>query len=193
MGIKLIEDIPTTLPATTNALLAQADLLIVIKQPGGDQVLPFGELDKRDMPAALESAPILVVGSGTPYTVTGSTAAVAMGTTSPQITVSAAGTYLVRGRGRIKQVGATFAGEQTLTLSLVSSDGTNTGLAASTSVPKMEIGTTVNIDGSFEIPPAVYTTINTTDTITLEAKLSATPSAGSVIVYEGSIEALRIK
>ena len=131
--------------------------------------------------------------SGTAYTLTGTLAAVVGGTTSPSITLPAAGTYFVYGDLDTNYVGATFAANQTLTLELYRTNNTPAVISSSPAVVTLNIVTTFTGTASTSnIHGVIYTTPNTNDVITVYAGLSATPSAGSVTATGGGLYAIRL-
>lgn len=132
-------------------------------------------------------------GAGTAYNLTASSAAVTMGTTSPSITISVAGTYLLLGRGSLVYNLATYLATQTATIKLRRTNNTAVDLANASTVKQLRALTLITDSaGSFEIPPTIYTTSNTNDVITLFAGVSAAPTAGNVQIQECDIQAIRI-
>ena len=131
--------------------------------------------------------------AGTAYTLTASSAAVTGGTTSPSVTLGAAGTYLMRASGTTIYSGATYAAPQTVTFILRRTNNTAGAIASATTTVQMRIVTTVTDNaGGFTIPDVIYTTANSTDIVTIYAQLSATPSVGSVQVTGAGITAQRL-
>ena len=131
--------------------------------------------------------------TGTAYTFTGSAAAITGGTTSPSITLPAAGTYFLYGDIDTNYVGATFAANQTLTLELYRTNNTPGVISSSPAVVTLNVVTTFTGTASTSnIHGVIYTTINSNDVITLYGLLSATPSAGSVTATGGGLYALRL-
>lgn len=132
-------------------------------------------------------------GSGTAYAMTASAAQAAFGTTSPQVTLSAAGTYLITGGGNVKYNGATYAGSQTATMKFRRTNNTAADLANATRTIQLRIVTTITDDAGYvTVPPVIYTA-TAGDIIQLWGNVSATPSAGSVQVDSGEIIAVRIQ
>jgi hypothetical protein len=132
-------------------------------------------------------------GSGTAYTITTTPAAVAFGTTSPSIVLSKIGTYLLFSRVVVEYVGATFAGHQTVTVKLRRTNNTASDLTNGTTFLALDIVTTKTADAMvIELPTVPYGTLNTTDAITLFASVDVGPSAGSIVIREAEILALRI-
>lgn len=131
--------------------------------------------------------------SGTAYTLTGSLAAVTGGTTSPSITLSAAGTYFIYADMDMNEVGATFAGGQTATFEFFRTNNTPGALTSSPAVYTFGAVTTVTQSAAtMNVHALIYTTPNNNDVISVYGGLSATPSAGSVTVTGGGIYALRL-
>ncbi len=132
-------------------------------------------------------------GSGTAYTMTASAAQTVFGTTSPQVTLSAAGTYLITGGGNVKYSGATYAGSQTATVKFRRTNNTASDLSNGTRTIQLRVVTTITDDAGYVTVPAVVYTATAGDIIQLWGSVSATPSAGSVVVDSGEIIAVRIQ
>jgi hypothetical protein len=137
--------------------------------------------------------PLTVYAAGTVYTLTATNAAVTFGTTSPIVTVSAAGTYAVRARIKVSLNGATFAATRTLTVKLRRTNNTATDLANSSTTYIVPIlATLTNTLAIIELPEVLYTTALTNDTIQLFSDISVLPSAGTISIDEASIVAVRL-
>jgi hypothetical protein len=131
--------------------------------------------------------------TGTAYTMTNSAAAIVGGTTSPTITLPAAGTYFIYSDLDMNEVGATYTGGQTATLEFYRTNNTPGVLTSSPAIftfPPITTQTasaaTMNVHG------LIYTTTNSNDVVTVYGVLSATPSAGSITISGGGIYALRL-
>jgi len=134
-----------------------------------------------------------VYGAGTAYQLTATPALVTLGTTSPSLTIAAAGTYLLIAQFRIDYNGATFAASRTVTMKLRRTNNTAADVTnASTSLATGTVTTiTQTLDtGVIWIP--VYTTANATDIIQMFGSVSVVPSAGSLDVVNASIVAVKI-
>lgn len=132
-------------------------------------------------------------GSGTAYTLTNAAAAVVFGTTSPTITISTAGIWLISGGATIDYVGATFAANQTIPVKLRRTNNTATDLASGSVTATAQIITALTFTGpSVNVPPVVYTTALATDIITLFANVSTLPGAGSITISNAWITALKV-
>lgn len=134
-----------------------------------------------------------VYAAGTSYQLTATPALTAFGTTSPSLTLTAAGTYLILGQFKIDYTGATFAAARTVAMKLRRTNNTAADLTAAainllTAVVTTFTGT---LDSGF-IPVTVYTTTNATDIIQLFGSVSVVPTAGSLDVAAASIVALKI-
>lgn len=132
-------------------------------------------------------------GAGTAYSLTGTSALVDLGTTDPTLVLTKPGSYLVFARVTAKYTGATFAANQTLTVKIRRTNNTAADLTNATTTQTLGVVTTVTDGiGSISLPPVVYRTFNTNDSISLYGILSATPSAGSVDITEAEIVAVRV-
>ncbi len=143
--------------------------------------------------ATPEHHTVTAYAAGTVYSLTNTDALVDFGTTDPTIVVDQAGTYLLFGRAYLIYNGATYAGTQTATIHLRRTNNTPADVANATTTATLRIVTTItDTVGVMPLPPVVYTTSNSNDSISVYGSLSATPAAGSVDVKEASILALRI-
>lgn len=143
--------------------------------------------------APLSSNPISAFAAGTVYTLTNASAAVAFGTTSPSVVLTAPGTYLINVRARVENVGATFAATRLLTLKLRRTNNTAADLtngAALFNTPVITLLTNSLIALSWSV---LYTTSNSDDAIALFGLLNTVPSAGTCTVDEASIVAVRLQ
>ena len=137
--------------------------------------------------------PITAYASGTVYSLTNTDALVDFGTTDPTIVLDKSGTYLLFGRAYLVYNGATYAANQTVTIHLRRTNNTAGNVANATTTATLRIVTTLtDTVGVMPLPPVVYSTSNTTDSISVYGSLSATPAAGTVDVKEASVVALKI-
>src|SRR6185436_4651175 len=134
-----------------------------------------------------------VYAAGTAYTLTNASAAVDFGTTDPIFTITAAGTYLLRGKVQVELFGATFAANRTLTIKLRRTNNTAADVANSTVSYTVPVVTTItNTLAVIDLPEVFYPTALATDTITLFADISVVPSAGTITISAASITAVRL-
>lgn len=141
---------------------------------------------------SVKAAPTTVYAGGTAYGLTNSPAAVTFGTTSPAITVPAAGTYLIRYRAHVEYAGATFAANQTATLKLRRTNNTAADLTNSPATAVTDIVTTVTGTLAWVEGEVVYTTANTNDAIALYGSVATAPSVGALNVAEANIIAQQL-
>ena len=119
-------------------------------------------------------------GTGSVYTMTTTPAAIVMGTTSPAITLTQAGTYLIGGYVRVFSGAATIT-NQFFTLTLRRTNNTAADLTnGSVVVAPMPATTASYTMGVYPMPWIVYTTTNTNDALTIFASISAALGAGSL-------------
>lgn len=130
--------------------------------------------------------------AGTPYTMTATPAQVAFGTTSPAVTLSTAGTYLIMAASNLQYVAATYAGNQTASLKLRRTNNTASDLPNATRTIELRIITTITDDAGIVSIPAVVYTASAGDIIQIYGSVSATPAAGSVQCTSAEIIAVRI-
>jgi len=136
---------------------------------------------------------LAVYAAGTAYSLTNSAAALDFGTTDPTLVIDSPGTYLIFGRALLKYNGATYAGTQTATLKLRRTNNTAADVSNATTTATMRIVTTItDTVGVMPLPPVIYTTSNSDDSISVFGVVSAAPAAGSVDATEASIVAIRL-
>jgi hypothetical protein len=116
--------------------------------------------------------------TGTAYTLTASNAAITGGTTSPTITLGAAGTYIITAGINCLYSGATYAATQNVTFSLYRTNNTPASIYNGTFI--LRTITTTSDTACTPTLKYIYTTTNSNDVVTIYGQLSATPSAGSV-------------
>jgi len=137
--------------------------------------------------------PLSVYAAGTAYTLTAASAAVDFGTTDPALTINQVGNYMIRGRVKLSVVGATFAAVRTVTVKLRRTNNTPGDVANSSSTWAVPIMTTITATlDVINLPDVFYSTANVNDILTLFADVSVLPSAGSIIIDEASIVAVRL-
>lgn len=130
--------------------------------------------------------------SGTVYTLTTTSAKVDFGTTDPQITIPAAGTYLILTNLKIEYAGLTTA-LNSCSFKLRRTNNTATDLTNATTtfnVPVLTLAT--GTGGDVDIAAIIYTTSNSNDVIELWGNRSGGLTVGSINVGEASIVAIRI-
>lgn len=136
---------------------------------------------------------IATYGAGTVYALTNTQAAIDMGTTDPVIVLARAGTYLISGTVQLKYNAATFAANQTATCKIRRTNNTAADLTAATRTADLRIITLLTDNaGTVIIPPTIYTTSNTDDSLTLFGAVSTAPGAGSVDVVSAEIIAIKL-
>ena len=118
-------------------------------------------------------------GVGTAYSLTNSAAAIDLGTTDPVVVLDKVGTYLISGQVNLAYTGATVATE-TATIKVRRTNNTAADLSAVV-VLDLPVSTVLtHTYGIFQIPPFLYTTAATDDSITLFANVSAALGAGTI-------------
>lgn len=143
---------------------------------------------KNPLPTA--TTPVAATAAGTAYTLTATSAAAVFGTTSPSITITAPGTYLLLARAQARHNGATFAASRTVTHKMRRTNNTAADVASLTCVTG--IVTTLTAALMEHSWWAVYTTTNSNDVVTIFSDVSVLPTAGTLDLAEASIIAVRI-
>ncbi len=132
-------------------------------------------------------------GAGTAYAFTNTAAAIAFGTTSPAITLTSAGTYLLFGQVNLAYNAATVVAE-TATIKIRRTNNTAADLSPVVVIDLPVSTALTNTYGLVPIPPVIYTTAATTDAVTLFGNVSAGLGAGTIdaTAIGTSIVAVRI-
>jgi hypothetical protein len=129
---------------------------------------------------------------GTAYTMTTTSAQVAFGTTSPSVTLTNAGTYILFSSGNVSYKGATYATNADFILKLRVTSGTPADILNSSRTNHLSIVTTVtNSFGSVKLP-TVYYTGAANDVIQMFGNCVSLPTAGSIVVDQAEIVALKV-
>lgn len=130
--------------------------------------------------------------SGTAYTVTTTMTNLAFATTSPSITLSAAGTYSLRAVVGVKYNGATYAGAQTLQLQMQRTN--NTPSTIGNKIRNVELPVLTAFTGGDTMTLVeVFYVASAGDSVVIQAAVSAAPSAGSVQIDSAEIIAQQIR
>ncbi len=129
--------------------------------------------------------------SGTAYTLTNSSAAVVFGTTSPTITLTAAGQYLLIARCRVEHAGATYGSSQLISVTVERTNNTPAAVTGASMFLNTGVRTTITETAGNLMSFAPYTgTVG--DVVTLKALVAATPSAGSTTISQAVLIAIRL-
>lgn len=155
----------------------------------GSEVTPSGFQPAAPTLPAVD--PISSYASGTAYSLTTTPAQIVFGTVSPQITITAVGTWMIHGRIRIDYNAATFAAVRNVTLKARRTNNTPGDLANCTAGFKTQIITTLTYTAQIvELPPVAYVTALTTDIIQLWGSIDTGPTAGSIDAVQAEIVAV---
>jgi hypothetical protein len=135
-------------------------------------------------------APVTLQGTltGTAYTLTGTNAAIAGGTTSPSIGIVQAGTYKLTGRVNIKYVASTNAGAGTVTIKY--RDTTNSVDLASTTMTTVITSSVTATAGIVDLPNVFYTA---TGAATIKLYGVEASAASGVEIVEAEISAVLLR
>lgn len=166
-----------------------ADVAVATEFPIGSTVVSSGEWGLPD--------PKTAYGAGTAYVLTNSAAAINLGTTDPEITLSAAGTYLIFARVRLDYSACEFSSTQrTITIKTRRTNNTAADVTGSIAYFKTPVytgpPTLTSTAGIVALPPVVYTTTNSDDVIAVYGSISSAPSSGNMEVVEADIQAIKI-
>lgn len=141
----------------------------------------------------LPDTQVSAFGTGTEYQLTTTPAAVVMGTSSPDLVLTVAGTWQLFARLRVDYNAATFAAVRTVTATLFRANNTPGNVTSSSASFETEIITTLTYTAEvLSLPPVIYTTANVNDQIQLYASIDVLPSAGNIAVSQCEIIAVLI-
>lgn len=118
-------------------------------------------------------------GTGTPYALTDTAAAINLGTTDPALVVDQPGTYLLFGQVHLAANGATVVAE-TAALKIRRTNNTAADVSQVLPVDLPAMTTLTHTLGTFLIPPILYTTANSDDALSLFGNVSAALGAGTI-------------
>lgn len=131
--------------------------------------------------------------AGTAYSLTATAAQVVFGTTSPAITLTSAGTYLILSRAKVDYNAATFAAVRTATMKLRRTNNTAADVSGASTTVATQILTLLTFTAaSAVLPPVFYTTTNTDDVIQMYGSISVLPTAGTMDVTSAEIVAVKL-
>ena len=171
--------------ATLKALGYNGDSAAAVVIASGATVSPGGV--QGTAAAAATATNSQAVGGSQALTITPAQALAA----SLTLTGSAGKTYLLSCLALLNYVGATFAANQTVTLTLRRTNNTAGNIASSTLQTEIVSTATFSI-GQLSVLAVPYTTAGVSDVIQAFISVSVAPSAGSLQVIEASITALRM-
>lgn len=136
-------------------------------------------------------APQSFYAAGAAYSLTNSSANVAIGAVNTQITLPEAGTWMLLSRVRYDYAAATFAGTEIVTTKLRRTNNTAADILNSSTAWRVQNITTLSYTAHVtETPPIFYTTANNNDVVELWGSVSAGPSAGALNAIEADIVAI---
>lgn len=184
----------TTVDTSNGTITIINDCLTGNAVPGTP--VPSGTLFLFSPPPSNTSVTYFADGTGTNYTLTTSTAPIVFGTTNPAITITLPGTYLVLAWFIPYCAGVTnlAMGQNAIICSLNRTNNTPVALVSEfTPINTQAIMTVYNgALGTVELPPYLYTTLNTTDILTINSRYSGALSAGSFGVGHANITAVKL-
>lgn len=152
----------------------------------------FVEMVAAQQASVTKNQEYVVIGAGTSYTLTNTAAAVVLGTTSPVLVLPAAGTYLINSSIDLDTAGATVVAE-TATVKLRRTNETAADITGGSFTIDLPVMTTLTQTlGRYSLGQVVYSTLNTDDSLTIFANVSATLGAGSIKATGGRIVAVRL-
>lgn len=127
----------------------------------------------------IKNQEIATYATGTAYALTDTAAAINVGTTDPVIVLNVAGTYLIMAQVNLAYTGATVIAE-TAALKVRRTNNTATDLSVVVPIDLPVATTLTHTYGVVQIPPFIYTTAATDDSVTIFANVSAALGAGTI-------------
>lgn len=129
---------------------------------------------------------------GSSYVLTGTMANVVFGTTSPVITITSPGTYLITGYANFGPNGCTSTNQTAVYFGFKRTNNTS-GVITFTAVGGFEPLTAVTgIMGNASLAPYIYTTANSDDILTLCAYYTGTVTVGQLVMNNAVIAAVKL-
>lgn len=129
---------------------------------------------------------------GSSYVLTGAMANVVFGTTSPIITITSPGTYLITGYANFGPNGCTTTNQTAVYFGFKRTNNTS-GVLTFTAVGGFEPLTGVTgIMGNASLAPYMYTTTNSDDILTLCAYYTGTVTVGQLVMNNATIAAVKL-
>ena len=179
----------TSFPSTTSVVLTWLEYPGDV---GGGVAISAGAIVSLSFPMPdLDTVSAYAV--GTAYSVTAVSLPLTFGTTSPIVTIDKPGTWLIMARVRWDYNGATFGTERTVFTRLRRMNNTSAELTNSLTEWITETVTTESRTALFQqMPPVIYTTANSDDSVTILSSVSVVPSVGSLDAVEAEIVAVKI-
>lgn len=130
--------------------------------------------------------------SGTGYGITGVQSPIVFGTTSPTITITSPGTYLISGGINYGPNGCTSSNQIAIYLGLKRTNNTAT-VIANRAVGGFEPLTAVTgVMGTGALLPYIYTTTNSDDVLTLVANYTGTITSGTLAINDAVLIANKL-
>lgn len=149
-------------------------------------------LNKPTIPTIPGATNVSAYGTGTAYTLTTSSAKITFGTTSPTVTITSAGTYLIISNITLDYTGLTTLAVAACSFKVRRTNNTAADIANTTqnfNVPVVTLLTQTG--GDIDIPAFIYTTANNNDVLELWGSRGAI-TVGSIQVTNGYIVAVKI-
>jgi len=126
------------------------------------------------------SSSIEATATGTSYNFTGTYAKITLGTTSPTVTLPAAGTYLIVTNAKVDYSGLTTLSTGNVNLKLRRTNNTATDVLATQSFPLGIVTLLTSTAADVDVRQFLYTTATSGDVIELWGQVTNTLSVGSV-------------
>lgn len=157
-------------------------------------VVPSDTIFVFGAPPGATTVTFSINAAGTAYTLTTSTANYVFGTTNPEITITQPGTYLILGGAVYSGSALTSSGSIGIQHMFRRTNNTPTVFSSliATGLQAVGVASTWNL-GQFPITPALYTTLNSNDVITIAGFYGGGMiTAGSLIVDNAYIRAIKL-
>lgn len=135
------------------------------------------------------NAVVQTLAAGTVYSLTNAYATLDFGTTDPTIVLNKVGRWLIFADVQLTYTGATVVAE-TASVKLRRTNNTAADITTERVIDLPVSTTLTNTYGSFNLPVANVTTANVDDSISIQAKVSAALSAGTIDATAAHLTAL---
>lgn len=141
----------------------------------------------------LLTSPSSVYSAGSVYSLTNTPALLTFGTTSPSLTLTKPGTYLLLVNTQLDYAAATFAAVRSATLKLRRTNNTPADLTNGSVVLKTDIITLLTYTLGQSAWWTLYSTTNSDDNIQIFGSIDVIPTAGTLNAAMASIVAIRLQ
>lgn len=157
-------------------------------------VVPAGTQFVFGSPPASTNVTFSGMSAGTNYTLTNATAPFVFGTTQTAITLTSPGTYLLLSQATIETSAIVNAAAVAVRYSLNRTNNTPAQIISDVNMQGIDINGAAytSIQGPQNLPPLIYTTLNSNDNINMYGYYVGVISSGNIQISKASIVAVKL-